>query len=516
MIPAHLQIPGVTEPWMVDRAEFKKVRRFAKQIRDSIAGGMSSAQVLESLGVGQAEAARMKYCWPLWARGPDLTPTHNPQIEQLLRYQRWSRLLVLSGRAFGKSLFGAQWVRYQIESGNMRQIALIARTPADARRVMIEGRSGLLNITPPWFKPVWEPSKNKLTWPNGACAWVYSSEKPDQLRGPEHDGYWADELAAWRFLEETWNNLLMGFRLAPADMRPRGIITTTPRPLPLIREMVQEAQALKCQGKTYLIQTSTFENAANLPPEYLQEMIEKYRGTRLGDQELYAKILDDSPGALWCHDDIQRIGDLDGIEMTRVVVAVDPQKASQGVGHRRASEHKTNNKNAPNCSTGIIGCGRDSKGNGYVLEDRTMDGKPDEWARAVCSLYHELDADCVVAESNAGGDMVEAVIRACDPNIPIKLVHASRGKATRAEPISALYKRKKIWHYGFEELALLEDQMCTWDPNASESPDRVDALVWGFTDLLLGENSFGLDGGDLMGYGSTRGWQRNNPTGRRW
>ena len=492
---------------MTDLREFKKVRQIAKQLQDRI--GTTPVESLMQ-GMSQEDAAKMLYCWPLWARGPDIDRQSNPQIEQILCYQNWTHWLVCAGRGWGKSFCGSQWVRYQIESGNMRQIALIARTPADARRVMIEGRSGLLNISPPWFKPIWEPSKTKLTWPNGAVAWVYSSEKPDQLRGPEHDGYWADEMAAWRFLEETWDNFIFGFRLKPRDGRPRGIITTTPRPLKLLRDLVKEAQDSGNKGDVYLTRASTLENAVNWPAKRLADMLLKYQGSRLGAQEIYAQILDDSPGALWTRDDIKTIYDLKAFDLARVVVAVDPQKASQGVGRKAGTEHDRKDKHAPNCSTGIVACARDRSGRGLVLEDRTMDGKPEEWAKVVCDLYEELQADCVVAESNAGGDMVESVIRAQNPNVPVKLVHASRGKAIRAEPISTFYKRKQVFHFG--HWPELEDQMCTWDPDKNESPDRVDALVWGFTELLLGNH--GGPGEDEFwgreGKGNARDFERRH------
>lgn len=397
----------------------------------------------------------------------------------------------------------------QVETGNMKRIALVARTPADARAVMIEGRSGLLNICPPWNRPIYEPSKRKLTWPNApggpAEAFIYSSEKPDQLRGPEHDGYWADELAAWRFLDECWDNLMFGLRLNPQDGRSRGVITTTPRPLDILKRMMAQAIEEKNTGDVYLVQGSTLENAAVLPRKRIVDMMEKYHGTRLGDQELYAKILSDSPGALWIRDDIRVVGKLEH-DLTRVVIGVDPQKSSQGSkkgGAGAVAETKSKDKSKPNCSTGIVGAARDGRGRGYVLQDFTCDGKPDEWAREVCRAYDMLQADCIIAEANAGGDMVESVIQAIDPTKPVKLVHATRGKKVRAEPISMLYKSGRIFHYGHHPE--LEDQQCNWDPNTSESPDRVDALVWAFTDLLLGEATFHEDDNrEMSGYNSRR------------
>ena len=492
--------------------------------------------LVKNQGLSQQQVAELMYAWSVWARGPDVNGMFNPQHERLLQYHAWTHWVLLAGRGFGKTRCGTEWVREQIESGNMTRIALIARTPRDAERVMVNGPSGLLNICPPWNRPIWEPSKGLLTWPNGGQALVYSSEKPDQLRGPEHDGYWADELAAWRFLQESWDNLGMGLRLTPKDGRPRGLITTTPRALPLLKLLVGMSRhpGLKCEeahpnrkcsqvpavrnansGRVYLIQASTLENAANWPPDRLAELMESYEGTRAGRQEIYAEILEDTAGALWCSPDIVTLEHLRGAELSRVVVAVDPQKSSQGQGRAKSSDvHEHRDKSAPNCSTGIVACARDFEGQGYVLEDYTIDGKPEEWADRAIQCYDATKADCIVAEVNAGGDMVEAVIRARRPNIPVKQVHASRGKLTRAEPISMLYKARphKMFHYG--HLAELEEQMTSWDPNTSESPDRVDALVWGMTDLFMG-GGVGDGDQDFGRYGQTRGWGQAGAY-RRW
>lgn len=464
--------------------------------------------LLQLLSVQQR--AQLKFDWTVWAR--------EKQLAELLPRQDWTHWLILAGRGFGKTRTGAEWVRMQMESGNMKRIALIARTPADARAVMIEGDSGIMNICPPWARPEYEPSKLRLTWPNGSQCEVYSAEKPDKLRGPQHDGYWCDELAAWRFVQETWDNLLMGLRLFPLDGRPRGIITTTPRPIPLIRELVEtwqddeawhdallhfndpdpevafEAQqsVIKIQKKrtkksgqvptkptdeVWITTGSTLENANNWPKSQLRRLLDKYQGTRLGRQELDAEILNDSPGSLWRRELLDDILVQKLPPMARIVVAVDPQKMHYGA---TAKKH--------NDETGIVVCGRSHEGFGFVLADRSCDLKPEGWAKRAVDAWVEFKADAIVAESNAGGQMVEAVIqaeaRARGLFITVILVHATKGKLIRAEPISTMYERRKIYHW--DTFPELEDQMCTWDPNLDgDSPDRVDALVWGLTDLLV-------------------------------
>lgn len=337
-------------------------------------------------------------------------------------------------------------------------MALVGPTAADARDVMIEGESGLLAISPPWFRPLYEPSKRRLTWPNGAIATAYSADEPNRLRGPQHDLAWADELAAWRYLVEAWDMLQFGLRLG---MNPRLVVTTTPRPLQLIRDLIADATTVVTRGSTY-------DNAGNLAPKFLRKIQQRYEGTRLGRQEIGAEILDDTPGALWT---LKAIDDLRVKRsavptLVRVVVGIDPN-ATSGDDSNEA---------------GIVAAGLGTDGHGYVLDDVSLHGSPSTWAEAAVKLFRETNADRIVAETNNGGEMVELVIRTVDPSVPYRGVWASRGKQTRAEPISALYEQGKVHHVGV--FAKLEDQMTTWVPGQT-SPDRMDALVWTLSDLML-------------------------------
>lgn len=368
----------------------------------------------------------------------------------------WSVWMILAGRGFGKTRTGAETVRMWVESGQCKRVALVARTAADARDVMVEGESGIMSVSPPWFRPVYEPSKRRLTWPNGAIATTYSGDEPGQLRGPQHDGAWADELAAWRY-PDTWDQLQFGLRLGD---NPRVVVTTTPRPIKIVREILAEKTTVITRG-------STFENAANLAPIALAKFRSKYENTRLGQQELYAVLLDDNPSALWKRKDIDENRVIKFPELKRIVVAIDPAVTA----------------NEDSDETGIIvgGIGRD--GHGYILEDMTLSASPDSWAKEAVTAYHKYKADRIVAETNNGGDMIEFTIKTVDKTVSFKQVRASRGKVTRAEPVAALYEQKKVHHVGM--FAELEDQMCQWMPG-EDSPDRCDALVWCLTELMLG------------------------------
>ena len=340
-------------------------------------------------------------------------------------------------------------------------IALVAQTKADARDTMIEvGDSGILNIAPPWFYPHYESSKRRLTFPNGALAVVYSGDEPDQLRGPQHQKAWVDELAKFKYPQDTWDNLLFGLRVGGC---PQAIVTTTPRPIPVIKDLVLDPRTVTVRGHTD-------ENRANLSPDFLKYITTKYGGTRLGRQELAGEILDDNPDALWRRATVDGLRVSEHPDLLRIVVAIDPQATDSAIS----------------AETGIIVGGVASiNGNlhGYVLADITLKGSPDQWARAAVSGYHTFKADRVVGEVNNGGDMVEHTVRTVDKNVSYKAVHASRGKQLRAEPISALYEQGRIHHVGF--FAELEDQMCEWIPG-DKSPDRLDALVWAFTELMIG------------------------------
>lgn len=370
----------------------------------------------------------------------------------------WRTWLILAGRGFGKTRTGAEWVREQVEKGICKRIALIAPTAADAREVMVEGESGILNISPPNNRPVYEPSKRRLTWPNGAIATTYSADEPERLRGPQHDAGWCDEIGAWR-RPETFDMFLFGLRLG---QNPRVVVTTTPRPIPVIKELLKDKT-------TFITRGSTYDNRANLAPTFFEKIVGKYEGTRLGRQELLAELLEDTPGALWNSTilDACRVNDFPDLQ--RIVIGVDPSVSN----------------NEGSAETGIIAAGIDGDRVPYVLEDASLQGSPHEWASAVIAVFNKLKADRVVVEVNNGGDMCESVIRMTKggERIPITKVHASRGKYTRAEPIAALYEQGRAHHVGF--FPELEGQLTTYVPGDT-SPDRMDALVWAMTELTGG------------------------------
>jgi phage terminase large subunit-like protein len=373
----------------------------------------------------------------------------------------WRVWLLLAGRGFGKTRAGAEFVRAQVESGLRRHVALVAPTALDARNVMVEGESGLLNIGLASQRPIYEPSKHRLTWSNGAIATTYSADEPDRLRGPQHDLAWCDELAAWRY-PAAWDMLLFGLRLG-AD--PRAIVTTTPRPTKLIRTLLGDPKVAVTRG-------ATAENSANLAPAFLDQIVRRYQGTRLGRQELDGEILDDMPGSLWQRDIIEATRTSALPKLVRIVIAIDPAVSTS----EDADE------------TGIIAAGRDANGHGYVLADASGRYAPAEWARIAITAYGVHLADRIVAEINNGGDMVEATLRTVDPNVPFSAVRAARGKVARAEPVAALYEQGRIHHLG--AFPQLEDQMCSFTSDfdrttSGYSPDRVDALVWAFTELLV-------------------------------
>lgn len=412
----------------------------------------------------------IKSDWGIWAR-PDQLP---PKTD-------WDIWCILSGRGWGKTRVGAQTVNMWAESGKYPIIHLIARTAADIRDTMVEGESGILACAKPWFAPRYNPSKRRIVWPNGTVALTFTAEQPEQLRGPQCHAWWADELASWRYIEDStagnkgaWSNLQMGARLGEHVL---GIVTSTPRPVPIIKKLVAAAKTGN-PWKVHLTRGATMDNRDNLSPSFVQNIMAEYDGTRLGRQELYGEILDDNPNALWQRAWIDRDRVANAPALRRIVVSVDPAGTSK----------ETSDK------VGITVQGRDSKGDLFLLEDSTMKGTPKEWGTAVVACYHRWKADKVVAESNFGGEMVSHVINSIDEDVPVKLVTASRGKAVRAEPISAKAEQGKIHHVGmFSEL---EDELCEWDPldKNAKSPNRLDAMVWGMTDL--GSGSYFAGGGN--------------------
>jgi len=380
--------------------------------------------------------------------------------EQLPPDGDWSTWLILAGRGAGKTRAGAEWVRSLAEAATVSRIALVGPTAADARDVMVEGESGMMAICPNSNRPTYEPSKRRLTWPNGVQAALYSAEEPSRLRGPQHGAAWLDEIAAWANVVETWDMLQFGLRIG---RKPRQVITTTPRPVKLLKELV------KRDGKDVVVTRGrTIDNAANLAPSFLSQIVSKYEGTRLGRQELNAEMLEDTPGALWTLDLIEQGRRPKADVLKRIVIAVDP-----AVSVSESSDE-----------TGIVVVGLGTDGHGYVLEDASGKYSPIEWARRAIALYRKWNADRIVAEANQGGQMVEHTIRTVDPNVSFKSVHASKGKILRAEPIAALAEQFRIHHVGvFPEL---EDQLTSYAAGSPDSPDRLDAMVWAFTELMVG------------------------------
>lgn len=417
-------------------------------------------------GLSDAQCRALLHDWRFLARDSQVAPDGEWQI--------W---LILAGRGFGKTRTGAEWAREQIKAGASR-LGLIAPTASDARDVMVEGESGLLSVC--WAgdkahdgtslgRPSYEPSKRRLTWANGAVATLFSAEEPERLRGPQHDRLWCDELAAWKYLRETWDMAMFGLRLGD---QPRTCITTTPKPLPLVREIAKDRRTVITRG-------STFDNAGNLAPTFLQAIKDKYEGTRLGRQELNAEILNDLPGALWTRDVIDKTRVKSAPDMQRVVVAIDPSG--------------TKGESDDGDDIGIVVAGKGVNGRAYVLSDRTCKLSPAGWGRRGVQAYHEFKADRIIAERNFGGAMVQHVIQTTEATVPYKEVTASRGKVARAEPVAALYEQGRVSHVG--SMPELEDQLCNIAPEgyAGEgSPDRADALVWALTELMLDGSTFTL------------------------
>jgi phage terminase large subunit-like protein len=369
--------------------------------------------------------------------------------------------------------------------GKMR-IALVGRTVADVRDVMVEGPSGILATASPQNMPVYMPGKRRIEWPNGAIATTYSAEEASQLRGPEHDAAWCDELAAWRDMEMPWHNLMMGLRLG---RNPQVVVTTTPQPRPLLKRLIKASTTAITTGTTY-------ENLDNLASAFAEEIIGQYEGTRLGRQELHAELLEDNPDALWKRAQLDALRYLElpqGISLVRVVVAVDPA-ATSGEGSDE---------------TGIIVAALGSDGHAYILDDKSVRATPHLWASEAVAAFDLYGADRIVAEANNGGEMVEHTLRTVEPNIPYRSVHASRGKIARAEPVASLYEQGLVHHIGF--LKELEDQQCNFTgAPGQKSPDRMDALVWALTDLLIGKH--GRRPGTAVPMAATRfnrpEWQR--------
>lgn len=426
-------------------------------------GSLSPAQIerLKS-ELSDEEQAVLMYEWPRWARENQMPPPGD-----------WDGWLILAGRFGGKTRTGAEWVRAEVESGRAKRIALIGETSADGKDVMVNGESGILAVSPPWNRPKFTASSSsgrpKVVWENGAIATLYDAREPDQLRGPQHDLAWLDEAAKYRYAQEVFDQMLMGLRLG---IKPRWLITTTPRPTPLIKNLKKESEGET--PRVVLTHYSSRVNLRNVAPSVRANVIDRYAGTRLGRQEIDAEILEVAPGALWSRRNLDenRVKVSDVPALLRLVVAVDPAITSGDSANE----------------TGILCAGMDEKQHGYTLEDVTLRGSPDEWARRAISTYRKFEADAIIAEANQGGEMVERVLKSVAPDVPVRLVRATRGKYVRAEPIAALYEQGRVSHVG--TFPALEDQMIAFTPEAAalRTPgdhfDRVDALVWAYTDLF--------------------------------
>ena len=381
--------------------------------------------------------------------------------------QPWTVWLNIGGRGAGKTRTGAEWVRGLalglpgFALAPTGRIALVGETAQDVREVMIEGVSGLLSVHGKDERPKWEPSRKRLTWPNGAIAQAFSAEDPQSLRGPQFEAAWCDELAKWRYDAATWDMLQFGLRLGA---HPRQLVTTTPRPTALLKRLLADPLSA-------VTHASTKANAGNLAPAFLMSVVARYAGTRLGRQELEGEMIEDFAGALWTRDMIEGARGAVPAALRKIVVAIDPP-ASSG-------------KRADAC--GIVAAGIDAARMVHVLADASIaQARPAQWAAVALALYHKLGADVLVAEVNQGGEMVASVIGEVDRSVPVTMVRASRGKYLRAAPVAQLYEQGRVRHAG--AFPALEDEMCAFGPEglaAGRSPDRLDALVWAVT-LLVG------------------------------
>jgi phage terminase large subunit-like protein len=428
------------------------------------------AQWIQSLSPEDAEF--LETCWGFWAREEQLSPWSPWRGEAARRdgLERYSYFLACAGRGGGKTRVGSETTNEEAkELGEHFRGALVARTAADIRDVMVGGESGIMQKSEPGFRPRWEPSNRRIVWPNGATAITYSADEPDQLRGPQQNYAWGDEVAAWRY-PEAYDQLMFGLRLHPY---PRAVFTTTPRPTALVKMLLADP-------RTKVIRGSTYDNAENLAPSYIAAIKRKYEGTTLGEQEVHGIVTDEAPGALW------KRAQIDGYRVDVMpetflrVVAVDPSAT--------ASEDSD--------EAGIVAAGVAMVAgvrHAYVFADHSGRMQAPAWAATALALHDKLRADRITAETNQGGDMVEQMIRMAareqarakerlNAEVTYKGVWAKEGKALRATPVHGLYEQGRVHHVGL--LRDLEDQMCNWVPG-TKSPDRLDAMVYAITDLVL-------------------------------
>lgn len=403
----------------------------------------------------------LPWLFEFWALDHQLPPEGN-----------WRTWVILGGRGAGKTRAGAEWVRSMVEGdmpadpGRAKRVALVGETFDQVRDVMIFGDSGILACSPPDRRPEWQATRRRLVWPNGAVAEAHSASSPEALRGPQFDAAWVDELAKWKKAEEAWDMLQFGLRLGD---NPQQVVTTTPKNVEVLKRLLETAS-------TATTTAPTEANRAYLAQNFLSEIRARYGGTRQGRQELDGELLEDADGALWTSAGLEGARARELPEFDRVVVAVDP-----AVSSGRASD-----------ACGILVVGAQLRGErkdwrAVVIEDATVQGAtPTGWAEAVIAAYERHGADKVVAEVNQGGDLVETMVRQIDPMVSYKALHARRGKIARAEPVAALYEQGRVRHYG--DLGPLEDQMCQMTSTGfvgNGSPDRVDALVWALTELMI-------------------------------
>ncbi|MEM6488016.1 MAG: terminase family protein [Pseudomonadota bacterium] len=409
----------------------------------------------------------MPWLWELWAH-----PDHQLAPERAEDGGDWHTWVILGGRGAGKTRAGAEWVRSRIEGptplapGPCRRFCLLSETMDEARAVMVEGESGILAVSPPDRRPVFKRGEAKLVWPNGAEAVIASAANPEALRGPQFDGAWSDELAKWRRCEEAWSMLQFCLRLG---QDPRQLVTTTPRDNPVLL-------ALLAAPGVAVTRAGTAANRAHLAPGFVERLMARHGGTWLGRQEIDGEVVQGREGALWTPGGIDAAREDAAPPLDRVVVAVDPP-AGAGAG-------------ADACGIVVAGVARHGPPSAwrvYVLADESVQGLgPAGWARAAATAFERWDADRVVAEVNQGGALVEAVLRQVAPQIAYRAVHASRGKRARAEPVAALYEQGRVHHVG--AFPALEAEMCGYGGpggTAGRSPDRMDALVWAVTELVL-------------------------------
>ncbi len=423
--------------------------------------------------LAEVDMDQLVWDWKAWARPEQLPPPGDD----------WAIWLYLAGRGAGKTRSAAEWVRDRAKITDKGQLrfALVARTAADVRDVIVEGESGIIAVTPPSERPLYEPSKRRLTWPNGNTATCFTADEPDSLRGPQFHYAWADEVAAWRQSPDaagmtSWDNLRVGTRLGAA---PQIIATTTPKRVPVLYSLLAEADRT---GRVVISRGSTLDNAGNLSEAYLEAITGVYAGTRLAAQELYGEMLSDVEGALWTLELLERSRQSVFPHATPLrVIGVDPSVAEN-----------------PRDECGIVVCAstgeRDLyKRHAWVLEDATVHGSPDVWANAVVAMARKYGCP-VVAEVNQGGALVRNAINTIDPNVRVLEVHSKVGKALRAEPVTLAYEQNRVHHVNY--LTDLESQMCAWIPGEGKSPDRVDALVHALTALLI-KPPAGFVGGNI-------------------